>query len=719
MKPAGRKAYAHTMNLAREPRFRLGAIEVRPATREFVHPGGRESLEPRVMSVLVHLVQAKGKVITRDDLSAACWDGRIVSDDAINRVISRIRKLSDLTEGRDFTLETITKVGYRLVIPGSPEAAVPTAKPQGAAVSADGVQVEAVLPAKKDSAFDLVRRFWLAGAAAIVAGLLGASLFASMTRPQTLAPDPSGPLTIAVLPFDDLGGADGDAILANGLAREIRNTLSRVRGLRVVSDSSSFAVASESLTATDMGRRLGADLLLDGSLIRDGESVRLTVELVDGREGVNVWTGGESGPASDMENLRQSVSADVVEQLVLKLGPNRVSAASTPPRSDPKIYAMVVQASELLDQFSLHRMRGDSEQALRLGDAANTLIEQVLAIDPLSPHALGMKGRLVSSSATTELSRRGRPDAEKAAEASGYARRALSFEPDFVPALGFLGEYYRRYEWRWTEARTLLERALALDPNNSPVHLSYAYYLSGSGRCVESLKHARIAIEIDPEFGWRTLGVPRALKCLGRFEESDAAYLAAIGQDPGNLFILREIYLNHLVRRDADGLAKLRAHVGNVVWKGAPSTEVQGWLHWTGLAEAALRGDRAPFVVAIEREVLANFGPAALDGPIDIHRGKGDVMWIQAVEFAIAGEPERAVDMLEGSLKSGALYIPETMPYGAFEFTPEVRVNPRYQSIWRTDPRLVELAALRLQALRDGQMHGVLPDGRVVTPAAE
>jgi hypothetical protein len=75
--------------------------------------------------------------------------------------------------------------------------------------------------------------------------------------------------------------------------------------------------------------------------------------------------------------------------------------------------------------------------------------------------------------------------------------------------------------------------------------------------------------------------------------------------------------------------------------------------------------------------------------------------------------------MLEAALAEGALYIPETLPYGAFEFTPEVRANPRYQSAWRTDPRMVELKALRLDALQAGQMHGVLPDGTMVTPKIE
>lgn len=711
MKPAGTKAYAHTMNLAREPSFRLGAIEVRPATRELVHPDGRETVEPRVMSVLVHLAQAGGRVVARDDLIAACWEGRVVSDDAINRVISRVRKLAELTGGRDFTLETITKVGYRLVAAAAQEAASPP--------PAVDVNVAAAITSRTPahSIISGARRFWVVGVAAIAAGMLGAWAFWGMNRADAWVADPSAPLTLAVLPFDNLGGVEGDAILANGLAREIRNTLSRVRGLRVVSDSSSFAVARESLTATEMGRRLNADLLLDGSLIRSGDSLRLTVELVDGSDGVNLWTGGGSGQSADMESLRQQVSAEVVEQLVMQLGPNRISAASTPRRSDPAVYRMLMEASELLGSTQASRMRGQAGSALEAGDRANALVERALEIEPESPFGLRLKAQIISSSATTELFSQGFRLYDKATLASGYLRRALASDPDFVPALAALAEYYRRFEWRWTEARTMMERALALDPNNSDAHLSYSYYLSGSGRCVEALAHSRTALEIDPEFGWRTLSVPRALKCLGRFAESDEAYIKALDQDRGNMFILREMYMNHFVRGEADKLEKLRLHVRDTLWKGAPHPDVQGWLDWTGVAVGALRGEREPFLAMLEKEVGADRRPDESDTVTEMHRRKGDVMWIQAIEFAVAGSPERAIDMLERAVADSALYIPETMPYGAFEFTPEVRANPRYQSIWRTDPRLVELTALRLEALRTGQMQGVLPDGRIVLPA--
>lgn len=134
--------------LARVRPFRLGAVEIRPATREIVGPRGREVAEPRVMQVLVALARAQAEVVTRDDLIASCWGGRIVGEDAITRVISRLRRHSEGV-GRDgWTLETVTKVGYRLApLDHDPHLAVTAprrANRRGLVLAGAGVAVAAV-----------------------------------------------------------------------------------------------------------------------------------------------------------------------------------------------------------------------------------------------------------------------------------------------------------------------------------------------------------------------------------------------------------------------------------------------------------------------------------------------------------------------------------------------------------------------------------------------
>jgi DNA-binding winged helix-turn-helix (wHTH) protein len=108
------------IGLAHEPDFALGTLRVSPSSREVVRGDWTDGLEPRVMQVLVALHQADGGVVSRDDLIARCWDGRVVGDDAINRAIGRLRKLSKTDHGASFMIETIPRVGYRmrLGVPG-------------------------------------------------------------------------------------------------------------------------------------------------------------------------------------------------------------------------------------------------------------------------------------------------------------------------------------------------------------------------------------------------------------------------------------------------------------------------------------------------------------------------------------------------------------------------------------------------------------------------
>lgn len=141
MKSGGPDQAPTPVVLAHSPAFRLGPVEVRPATREVIGPGGREVIEPRIMQVLVALHDAGGEIVSRDDLIACCWDGRVVGDDAINRVISKLRRVGETVGGSAFRIETITKVGYRLVLENGVADNVPAvapttpAKPQRPGVS--------------------------------------------------------------------------------------------------------------------------------------------------------------------------------------------------------------------------------------------------------------------------------------------------------------------------------------------------------------------------------------------------------------------------------------------------------------------------------------------------------------------------------------------------------------------------------------------------------
>ncbi|MFT3722546.1 MAG: winged helix-turn-helix domain-containing protein [Hyphomonadaceae bacterium] len=691
------------MDLSREPKLKLGRIVVSPATREVTFPGGRDVLEPRVMEVLVTLARAQGEVISRDALVEACWEGRAVSDDAINRVISRVRKVAELTQGEDFGLETIAKVGYRLVVKEAPAAAVPDVTP--APAGAPGA-----------TRWFKEQKFLLAGGAALLVALLvgGALLLPKNSPAPAAAAGTESALTLAVMPFDALSANDGDGLLASGMSREIRNTLSRVRGLKVLADASSLAAVAGKMSPADLGAKQWADLVIDGSFTRTGETVKLMAELVDAKTGLNVWAGEKSGPAADLDRLRELMSAALFQEIVTRVGPNRLQQLAPPRPVDPRVYQLTLEAYQIISTLNSMRQRGEQEETLLAGDRAEALLDRALAIEADDAQALMLKGILQLNVSTHADAKSDATLQDRLARSAEFFRRALAIDPDNAEALVNLAEHYRRNEWRWAEARPLFARALAVDPNNIYARSYWSYYLSGAGRCIESLEQARIVTELNPADNTR-LAEARAMKCVGRVEASDGLYMQAINGDRANLFSLSEYYLSLLTRRDVPGLRELVRHVRDDLWAGKPSGPVADWLARISEAAEALEGKPQPFVRRLDGDLRA----FETMKPEENGRRGPDRYWTFALEYAHAGETSRAVDLLGRALKGGSLYIPEAMPYGAYEFTPEVRKDPRYQALWRSDPRLVELMRLRLEALKARQFTGVMPDGTRVEALPE
>lgn len=173
------------IDLAHEPVFRLGPIEVRPALRQLAREDGSEEvLEPRVMQVLVALARANGAIVSRDDLTRSCWEGRVVGEDAINRVVSRLRRAAEGIGQGGFRIETITKVGYRLLREGEGGTPAPAPAP-------DSPLAQARAEAHR---LRLDRRAMLAGAGLAVLTTTGAIGWYRWSQPHKTVPDDVKPL---------------------------------------------------------------------------------------------------------------------------------------------------------------------------------------------------------------------------------------------------------------------------------------------------------------------------------------------------------------------------------------------------------------------------------------------------------------------------------------------------------------------------------------------
>ncbi len=679
------------MQLAHESALVLGSLRIRPATREVEWPGGREVLQPRVMQVLVALAQAHGAVVSRDDLIAACWDGRIVSEDAINFVVGRLRKLAQRTDA--FRLETISRVGYRLVTDSCAEPAPP--------------EVEAATPPSANRR----RVLQLSAAAAAVAGAGGAGWVAW----RAMRPPQAGPVTIAVLPFDDLTPGEQTRFLAVGLAREVRNSLSRIAGLSVIADASSFALSAQRLSDGAIGRRLGAALLLKGSVEQAAGEIRIETELINVASGLEVWSQSQETRGGDLFKLQDQLAGAVIQELIARIGADKIREPPPLRRRDPEVFRIMLGANQLIEQTRALRMVNRENEASDAADQAQDMVSRALAIDPHDPGALVVEAALVRNGWTRELAKQPLSGAQRAASAAELLRQALTADPNDPSALAALADYYRRFEWRWEEAETLFQRALAIDPNHLEAHWAYGHQLGTLGRVLEHLQHARAMMRLDPETVWRRLDMPRALYQLGDHDGAMALYESELAANPDNLFLLRELYFIHLTESDAPALAAGIRRVRDEIWKGSPPNAVAALLARAAAGLEALQGRPAALIGMVDKDVAAYDAGGALAGTSQ-GRASVDFLFIYAMEYAWAGAVGPAIRMLDRALAGRSVYWPASLPFGCAHFPAAMRADPRYAALWRTDPKRQELVKSRLLAVERRQMAGYLPDGRRVTP---
>lgn len=244
------------VDLARAPAFAFGAVRVDPATRQVVlADGSTQTLEPRVMEVLVALQRAGGAILSRDDLIAACWRGMVVGEDAIQRVIQRLRKLATASGGA-FRIETITKVGYRLLV----DAPVG----EGSAATTDGLAADAPTVPRR-------RRLLLAALLAVVMAVAGVAMW----RTWFPAAEPSPHLSLAATD-----------LTAGGLPAGAGGTID--------------AALREELSGADVPLATGtAELTLATTLRREGAMMRLSARLDHRASGRTVWTGSQVFAADD------------------------------------------------------------------------------------------------------------------------------------------------------------------------------------------------------------------------------------------------------------------------------------------------------------------------------------------------------------------------------------------------------------------------------------
>ena len=231
------------------------------------------------------------------------------------------------------------------------------------------------------------------------------------------------------------------------------------------------------------------------------------------------------------------------------------------------------------------------------------------------------------------------------------------------------------------------------------------------GEGSEGLRHALTLWAIDDVHLWRRITLPRMLFFLGAQEEAMTAYYRELRRAPASPYLLYELYYLHVAAADPAGLAQLVDMV-KALWRGRQMPDgVADILVRSQAALAAMAGQPASLIVMLDDE-LASFDAGGMTAATLGGRARDDIIYILAIEYGCAGAHDRAIDLLDRALQAMSVYWLPTLPYGSSTFPAAMVRNPRFQALWRRDPRLADAVERRRRAAAAGQMAAKWPDGR-------
>jgi TolB-like protein/DNA-binding winged helix-turn-helix (wHTH) protein/Flp pilus assembly protein TadD len=459
--------------LAERANFRVGEVIVSPSTRTIRGPAGSCDVEPRVMQVLVTLADAAGSVVTRETLFRRCWGGVYVGDDSLNRAIAGVRRVASEVADGSFKIETIPRTGYRLI---AAPAAAPV--PEEAAPS-NGSATAAAEPEPATTASRWPGRKVLIVAAATLIPVLAP--WAPLVLSRLSPPEASSPAqeSLAVLPFRDLSNKQD--YFAEGVAEEILGQLAREPELKVAGRTSTRMFGDNSADAREVGRKLQVAYLLEGSVRRGGNKVRVNVALVRAKDGIQLWSDAYDGTLDDILLIQHRIGLAVAGNLRKKLVHSKPPAGSR--ATSGEVYSAYLTARSLL------RARQSAKTA-----AAIELLREAVKRDPRYAPAWASLGTAMAVHASFAPSA-GRNAIRTAA--ISHARRALELAPDLPEAHTAMAIILGSDV---PASAAHIRRAAQLDPNNAEVQLYLGQAHGAAGRFPEQLAAYRRAAELDPMF---------------------------------------------------------------------------------------------------------------------------------------------------------------------------------------------------------------------------
>ena len=503
-------------------------VEFDPSSDELCRGGRVFKLERIPAAVLFILVERRGQVVQREEIVERVWGKSVFldTDNSINSAVRKIRQaLRDDPDSPRF-VQTISGRGYRFLGQADPDqnAVSPWSElvPSAVAGPTTPVAQTSSTPAVERKLL-LNRGRLLAAAITLVLIVAIAWLFSRSVSKATAFP----PIrSLAVLPLQNLSGDSTQEYFADGMTESIIGRLSGIRELRVISRTSSMRFKDTKLSVPEIAKQLNVEAIVEGSVIRDGNRIRIHAQLIRAATDAHFWSETYDRELKDVLSLQSDVAQSIAEKVQVTLtGAERQRLARVTPVA-PEVYE-----NYLKGRFALGKSKTRA-------DVENSLACFQLAIEKdsnFAPAYIGLSDAYLDLSSIF-IGVRPEELRPKAMEAT---RKALELDPQSVEAHLRMA-YLHRIQWQWAEAETEARRALELNPNNAAAQDEFAHWLAIQGRTEEAVTWVRRSRDLDP-FEVSAAEVTWILFLAHRFPEAveeSRSGVAVQPDDPGILWDL-------------------------------------------------------------------------------------------------------------------------------------------------------------------------------------
>jgi TolB-like protein/DNA-binding winged helix-turn-helix (wHTH) protein/Tfp pilus assembly protein PilF len=480
-----------------------GQLRIDVSRYEVTLNGKRIKLERQPMDLLILFVQKRGELVTREEIIDKLWGKDVFVDveRSINNAVRKIRNVLADDAAQPHYLETVVGKGYRFI--GEVEVA------GQAAETSSSVALPRVVPARRSS----TRLLASAGALLVIAAV---AIWAWLRSRPNAEPASREIHSLAVLPLANLSGDPEQEYFADGMTDELITEIAQVGSLRVTSRTSSMRYKGTARTAPEIAKELNVDAILEGSVARAGDRVRITAQLIDARADRHLWAGTYDTEQKDVLEMEDAVARDVVKQVRLRLTALEKERLNRPRSVNPGAHEAYLKGLYYWNK----RDRAGLEKAIEY-------FNQAIAKDPgYAPAYAGIAQCYIPLTYFGYV--RGN---DVRSQVVAALTKALELDSSLAEAHTALGSANQFYEYDWAAAEREFNRAIELNPNYATAHQWYAQMLNSEGRAEEALVEHKRALVLDPLSLIIASGTGHRLYRLRRYEEAAVSLREALEMD--------------------------------------------------------------------------------------------------------------------------------------------------------------------------------------------